>query len=243
MRSRLALALLLLAAPFWEAKAPAQWTDIELRQMLVDSPWAQLIPGPTKSFSPVQAYLATAAPVRQAEEEIARRANRQGVSEFRLWFDEFNATGDPTNQPPPIKSVIKMLVPAVDSDGNELGGVPTVLRDAPLGTYLGWNITSAGFHVGQVCNYVGGMVPFAVTKAERQASKDPRPSLEERYGTHDGYVAAVRSAADNAACQGYLFAGAQAAAMGAACTTALQPGVADDWAALVTQAMNSNVLK
>ena len=158
-------------------------------------------------------------------------------------FDEFNATGDPTNQPPPIKSVIKMLVPAVDSDGNELGGVPTVLRDAPLGTYLGWNITSAGFHVGQVCNYVGGMVPFAVTKAERQASKDPRPSLEERYGTHDGYVAAVRSAADNAACQGYLFAGAQAAAMGAACTTALQPGVADDWAALVTQAMNSNVLK
>ena len=84
--------LLLLAAPFWDAKAPAQWTDIELRQMLVDSPWAQLIPGPTKSFSPVQAYLATAAPVRQAEEEIARRANRQGVSEFRLWFDEFSTT-------------------------------------------------------------------------------------------------------------------------------------------------------
>ena len=35
-----------------------------------------------------------------------------------------------------------MLVPAVDADGNELGGVPTVLRDAPLGTYLGWNITA-----------------------------------------------------------------------------------------------------
>src|SRR5206468_12419660 len=57
-------------------------------------------------------------------------------------FDEFNATGTPTNEPPPIKNVIKMLVPKVDSDGNELGGVPTVLRDAPLGTYLGWNITA-----------------------------------------------------------------------------------------------------
>jgi len=32
-------------------------------------------------------------------------------------------------------------VPAVDADGNEMGGVPLVLRDAPLGTYLGWNIT------------------------------------------------------------------------------------------------------
>ena len=53
-------------------------------------------------------------------------------------------------------SVISMKVPRVDADGNELGGVPTVLRDAPLGTYLGWNITAAGFHRGQVCSYIGG---------------------------------------------------------------------------------------
>ena len=171
-------------------------------------------------------------------------------------FDEFNATGVPTNVPPPIKSVIKMLVPKVDLDGNELGGVPTVLRDAPLGTYLGWNITAGfgdpgfnaaspqPFHAGQVCNYIGGMVPFAITKAQRLAVRDPRPSLEERYGTHDGYVAAVRAAADNAACQGYLFAGSQQAAMmGAKCTTTLPPGVADDWSELVNQAINSNVLK
>jgi hypothetical protein len=158
-------------------------------------------------------------------------------------FDEFNATGNPTNMPPPIKHVIQMLVPAVDADGNELGGVPTVLRDAPLGTYLGWNITSAGFHAGQVCNYVGGMVPFAITKAQRTANNDPRPSLEERYGTHDGYVAAVKAAADNAACRGYLFAGSTAAGMGAKCTTTLQPGVNDDWATLVNRAIASDVLK
>jgi alpha/beta hydrolase family protein len=156
-------------------------------------------------------------------------------------FDEFNATGDPTNVPPPIRSVIKMLVPRVDADGNELGGVPTVLRDAPLGTYLGWNITASGFHVGQTCNYVGGMVPFAKTKAQRLASGDPRLSLEERYGTHAGYVAAVTAAADKAACQGYMFAGPAAALMGAKCTTALPAGVRDDWAYLVNQAMASNV--
>jgi hypothetical protein len=70
--------------------------------------------------------------------------------------------------------VIKTLVPRVDADGNELGGVPTVLRDAPLGTFLGWNITAGPgdlqydgrpFHAGQVCDYVGGMVPFAKTRA------------------------------------------------------------------------------
>ena len=91
------------------------------------------------------------------------------------------------------------------------------------------------------CNYVGGQVPFAITKAKRIANNDPRPSLEERYGSHDGYVAAVRKAADNAACQGYLFAGTTAAAMGAKCTTALQPGVSDDWAVQVNRAIASNV--
>jgi hypothetical protein len=100
-----------------------------------------------------------------------------------------------------------MLVPRVDADGNEVGGVPNVLTDAPLGTYLGWNITAGGarpFHQGQICNYVGGMIPFAKTLAERQASGDPRLSLEERYGTHAGYVAAATAAAAKAVSKGFL---------------------------------------
>jgi hypothetical protein len=119
-------------------------------------------------------------------------------------FNESDATGVPTNLPPPILAVIKMKVPRVDADGNELGGVPTVLRDAPLGTYLGWNLTGAGFHAGQVCNYIGGMIPFAVTLGDRLVTGDPRLSLTERYGSHAGYVAAVTAAADNALAQGYL---------------------------------------
>jgi len=119
-------------------------------------------------------------------------------------FDEYNATGVPTNLPPNIKSVIPKKVPKVDADGNELGGVPTVLRDAPLGTYLGWNVTSSGFHAGQVCNYTGGMIPFARTLAERMTTGDPRLSLQERYGSHAAYVMAVKNAAGNAWRQGYL---------------------------------------
>ena len=47
-------------------------------------------------------------------------------------------------------------------------------------------------------------MPFARTRAEREARHDPRPSLEERYGTHAGYVRAVRTAADAAVAQRFL---------------------------------------
>lgn len=126
------------------------------------------------------------------------------------WGPQFNpldGSGVPSIAPPRIKQVLKMYAPRVDTDGNELGGVPVVLLDAPLGTYLGWNITAAGdapFHKGQICNYVGGMIPFARTAAERKANGDPRLSLEERYGSHEGYVAAVSKAAARATAEGFL---------------------------------------
>jgi Alpha/beta hydrolase domain len=126
------------------------------------------------------------------------------------WGPGFNAadgSGVASNAPPPIRQALPMFAPKVDADGNELGGVPVVLLDAPLGTYLGWNITAGGarpFHQGQICNYVGGMIPFARTAAERRSSGDPRLSLEERYGNHAGYVAAVRKATERAMAARFL---------------------------------------
>jgi hypothetical protein len=122
-------------------------------------------------------------------------------------FDALDGSGIASLAPPRIKQVLPMWAPKVDADGNERGGVPVVLLDAPLGTYLGWNITAYGdrpFHRGQICNYVGGMVPFARTAAERRANGDPRASLEERYGSHDGYVDKVRAAAARAVEQKFL---------------------------------------
>ena len=51
------------------------------------------------------------------------------------------------------------------------------------------------------------MIPFAKTRDDRMATHDPRLSLQERYGDHDGYVAAVRSAAANAVASGFLLQG------------------------------------
>ena len=122
-------------------------------------------------------------------------------------FNYADTSGVPAYAVPPIRQVLPMYAPKVDADGNELGGVPVVLRDAPLGTYLGWNITAGGarpFHAGQICDYVGGMIPLARTAAERKANGDPRASLQERYVNHAGYVEAVKRAADRAEREGFL---------------------------------------
>jgi hypothetical protein len=139
-------------------------------------------------------------------------------------FNHLDGSGVPSNVPPVIRQVIKMKVPRVDADGNELGGVPVVLRDVPLGTYLGWNVVSDGFHEGKLCNYAGGMIPFAETRAVRMASGDPRLSLEERYQDHAGYVAAVRAAAAKAVADKFLLQeDADALIAEAAASDVLQP--------------------
>jgi hypothetical protein len=145
------------------------------------------------------------------------------------WGPEFNyldGSGVPRDAAPRIKQSLKMYAPKVDADGNELGGVPVVLLDAPLGTYLGWNVTADGekpFHKDQICNYAGGMIPFARTAAERKAKNDPRPSLEERYGSHEGYIKAVMQATVRAISEGFL--------------------IEDDAKKLIAQARASKVLK
>ena len=119
-------------------------------------------------------------------------------------LDYSENTGYHSFEPPIVQQVLPQVVPRTDLDGNEIGGVPVVLLQAPLGTYLGWNITATGFHKGQVCNYQGGWIPFARTLADRMVTGDPRLSLTERYGTHAAYVAAVTAAADSIMAQGFL---------------------------------------
>ena len=117
--------------------------------------------------------------------------------DFGEGFRANDLSGVLLRQPPRIVQVIPTYVPKVDQDGNELSGAAAVLHQTPLGTYLGWNVTASGFAKGRICGFNGGAVPFAKTKAERTASGDPRLSVEERYGTLEGYVCAVQAAADH----------------------------------------------
>src|SRR5487761_1476079 len=82
---------------------------------------------------------------------------------------------------------------AVDADGNEVAGIRLPPIAAPLGTYTGWNVYRA--QPCELCDRDGSLIPFARTSAEREAAGDPRPSLDERYGGRDAYVARVEAAA------------------------------------------------
>jgi hypothetical protein len=121
--------------------------------------------------------------------------NALPVYDFGNGFRYNDLSGAISIQPPPVRAMVPMLVPKTDADGNEIGGIPSVLHQAPLGTYLGWNVTASGYAKGRACGFAGGFIPFARTRAQRLASGDPRPSLEERYGSHEKYVARVRASA------------------------------------------------
>ncbi len=106
------------------------------------------------------------------------------------------AGGILTLQPPLLGPSYHMFVPKPGDDGIDIAGIRPMQIRVPLGTTTGWNIRAPGHRFPDLCNLTGSFIPFAQTKAERLATGDPRPSIEERYKTHDGFVRAVRRAAD-----------------------------------------------
>ena len=53
---------------------------------------------------------------------------------------------------------------------------------------------------------LGSFVPFAPTKAAREAARDPRKSVEERYASRDEYLSRVQQAGEALVMQGFLLA-------------------------------------
>ena len=93
-----------------------------------------------------------------------------------------------------IDNVYGARVCAVDADGNEVAGIRLPPIAVPLGTHTGWNVYRA--QPGELADRDGSFIAFARTRKEREAAGDPRPSLEEHYGSLEAYVAKVRVAAD-----------------------------------------------
>jgi hypothetical protein len=120
---------------------------------------------------------------------------------------EFAEKGIITKEPPQVGAPFGVRVPQVNGDGNETSGVAAPELLAPLGTYTGWNYRDAQIGApGMLYNMVGSFHPFAKTKQEREAKRDPRPSIEERYRSKDGYLGEVRQAARQLAAQRLILA-------------------------------------
>ena len=144
------------------------------------------------------------------------KLNRLPIYAFGPGFDAPDLSGITSLLPPRTRGEVPMLVPRVNADGNETAGVPSVQLQVPLGTYLGWNELAAGYGKGGGCGFIGGFIPFARTRADRLAHHDPRPSLEERYVDHAGFVARVRAAAETAVAERWLLPADAAAFVAAA---------------------------
>jgi hypothetical protein len=107
---------------------------------------------------------------------------------------DFDETGVMSVFPPePVAAQdYPIRVPMVDADGNSIAGLRYPDVEVPLGTYNGWSLRKAGFAEGEQFWNTGSFVPFARTRAEREANGDPRRSIEERYPSQEAYVDAVR---------------------------------------------------
>jgi hypothetical protein len=94
---------------------------------------------------------------------------------------KFLTHGIITIEPPVVKGHYPVLVPkSGDNLGNEAGTLFLPDLSGGLATYTGWNTRrkEAGAE-GMLASLLGSCIPVARTKAERQKSGDPRPSVEE----------------------------------------------------------------
>jgi hypothetical protein len=97
------------------------------------------------------------------------------------------------------------LLPAVDTDGNEVSGIRLPDVAVPLGTYTGWNPRHASIG-GTAMNLLlnGSTIPFYATAAQRRTAGDTRPSITERYASREAFLTSIRESARQLVLERYV---------------------------------------
>jgi alpha/beta hydrolase family protein len=125
---------------------------------------------------------------------------------YRVFYGlDFASKGIVSVDPPEVNEAYPILVPQVDADGNELAGIKMPEVAVPLATYTGWNLfnTESG-PTNLLSSMQGSYIPLALTRADRDRTRDPRASIEERYQSRERYLELVSAAARELVRQGYL---------------------------------------
>lgn len=113
---------------------------------------------------------------------------------YRLDFGpEFRSRGVVTHEPPKLGPEFPILVPQVDADGNDIGGLKTPQVAVPLAMHTGWNLRNPAIgSPEELFSMTGAYFPFAADV------------VRARYGNRDAYLGKVRGAARRLAEGRYL---------------------------------------
>jgi hypothetical protein len=116
-------------------------------------------------------------------------------------------------EPPILGKPYAVLVPRVDSIGNDLGGIQTVELQAPLATYFPWQLRT-GFAAApdRLASFQGTFVPLPRTREARAATHDSRPAIAALYATKLQFLDRVDAAARRLVAQRFMLPEDQAAA-------------------------------
>jgi hypothetical protein len=109
---------------------------------------------------------------------------------------DFGTTRLIAREPPTIGPPYPVLVPQVNADGNDVGGIPLPEVAVPLGTHTGWNVAVPPLPgLRYLAGLVGSFVPFTRTREARVAAGDERRAIAERYASRQEYLGQVDRAA------------------------------------------------
>ncbi len=111
---------------------------------------------------------------------------------------EFETLGIIRKEPPAVNGAYPLLVPQVDADGIDLGGIRLPELAVPVATITGWNLRPPERGASEeMAEFNGSIFPFAKTKKDREQFKDPRLSIAERYASREEYIKRATAAADD----------------------------------------------
>ena len=137
------------------------------------------------------------------------RVPAQTTRAIRLDYGPESHLGRATNLPADEGAEFPALVADLDESFNEQGGIRLPDLSVPVATYTGWNlrdesIGNPGLFIGITGGLAGWTLPLPATQAEREATGDPRTSIEERYAGREDYLEQVTRAANDLVAEGYL---------------------------------------
>jgi hypothetical protein len=124
---------------------------------------------------------------------------------YRVDYGPAWGAGIITVEPPRVGPAYASLVPQVDDDGNEIGGLRALELRAPLATYTPWLLRGGhGPDAAELTDFLGTYIPFPRNDEERRRTGDPRPAVNSRHRDKADYVKSATRAAESLVGDGLL---------------------------------------